>query len=370
MFYYFSLRHFYTAPLADGPHILTHQGRVWDFSPSLKARGMSLQLPLKTASHHCPDAKISAVDFTAYRSAQNVWLDWCLEWFNYVEPHYPHAWYARDDQDLPFGPVAEDFQQTFRQLLLTGTWGGGWSKLTARLAARRSGGLIITKENSPEFLKPIPLSWLAPQYSSALAELGLYNIGQLAAVSRRDLVHQFGAAGHKLYTWARGEDDEPFLAQTSEEVCWRYQHPWDLDELPNYQQLEVLLAAGCRQLALQGRQRHLDIKSLTLAGETAQGDKKNLTITLQTAGTDPQVLLERILPAANSLRLRSILLQVHTWEKHYPQQLDLFSRPAQAKPTKEQVITQLQRVLGSSCFKTVQIPRREKILALWEAEAL
>ncbi len=371
MFFYFTLRHFYAAQYQQ-PHILTYQGQLWDFSPELKAYGISLQTPLKMARHHAPQALVAAIDFSQFQQPQSKWLDWSRLWFSQIEPEYPHAWYGRLQTPLSWQPIIEDFQHQLQQSNLEGTWGGGWSKLTAKLAARQNTGAVILPEDTEHFLRDLPIYWLAPAKASALEKLGIYTIGQLASLSLPQLQQQFGADGDHLYYAARGFDRTPFSPLPDEPAPWQF----DFSAHPEYHGREDMfyvfhiLEEGCQELASAFASKGLAIKSLQFCWQTWDGRRECQQLPLHAPSNKADDLMRRLTAQVPRCILHWVSLAVNDWEEEFPEQLDLFAAPRKDTPSIEAVLQQLQAVLGRSSITTLSIPRREKVLALWEGKPL
>ncbi len=373
MYFYFTLRHFYAASLPGGPYLFTHKGKLWDFSPELKELGLSLQTPLKTARHHAPEAQIITVDFADYEAARDPWLQWSFQWFSHIQPHYPHAWYARLDLPLSWEPIAEDFQRFLRQQGMEGTWGGGWSQCTARLAARCGTGLVVTADTTESFLAPLPVHWLFPELAPALEALGIVNIGRLANVPLPQLYQQFGSDAEQLFKKSRGLDQEPFRSMQRPVTNWQFSfagHPAFAGASPSAQQLQAVLLDGCSQLAATAQHSYQLVKEFRVMWSFAGTETCSRSFTLHAASQDAQVLWRRLQPHVPSKPPTAVELRVETWEEQVPEQLDLFASPPKAKTSVAQLAAQLQEKLGRHAVTLPVVPRREQQLNMWESQGL
>ncbi len=84
------------------------------------------------------------------------------------------------------------------------------SKLTARIAARHGGGvLVIAHAAEAGYLASLPLALLdpGPGTTETLASWGITRIGQLAALPAGATAHRLGPEGARLVRQARGHDD-------------------------------------------------------------------------------------------------------------------------------------------------------------------
>ncbi|MDR3278200.1 MAG: DNA polymerase IV [Oscillospiraceae bacterium] len=73
---------------------------------------------------------------------------------------------------------------------------------------------LITRENYRQLLYPLPVDAMmsvGKVTATALANIGVHTVGQLAALSEETLVTLFGKHGHTLYNNANGLDREPVI---------------------------------------------------------------------------------------------------------------------------------------------------------------
>lgn len=90
---------------------------------------------------------------------------------------------------------------------------------TAVLAARSGVGVTVAPGDSRRFLDPIPVSAAAgevalgcdPGTAATLEQVGVRTLGNLAALSIRDVSTRFGAAGARLWRLARAEEQRGVL---------------------------------------------------------------------------------------------------------------------------------------------------------------
>jgi len=91
--------------------------------------------------------------------------------------------------------------------------GLSYNKFLAKVASeidKPRGFAVIGRGEAMTFLaaKPVGLIWgVGRALGAKLAEDGIATIGQLQGEAERDLVRRYGAIGHRLARFARGEDD-------------------------------------------------------------------------------------------------------------------------------------------------------------------
>lgn len=112
-----------------------------------------------------------------------------------------------------------------QELGLQASIGVAHGKFTAHVAAAAGEGsvLLVPAGREAAFLAPFPVDLLPlpEEMRHRLRLLGLYRLGQLAALPPGAVQTQFGKAGYELYRWAKGQDRRPVVArrhQRSEHV--------------------------------------------------------------------------------------------------------------------------------------------------------
>ena len=214
MIVYCGLRHFYihnfSPPKPDSLYILTHNNQTWDFSPELRNLGFTSQTALSTVHHLNLPVHIIPIQLGDFYPYTEEWLDFSLQYTHSIEMEYPHAWYLK----LPNTGMCDQFFKDFAQRLqmhnMGGIWGGGPSKLVAKLAAHNihhnKGGCIILSEQTGEFLNQIPVERLPLPERDQLMKLGIKYIGELGELPLSELMAHFGLRGESLKKIGRGED--------------------------------------------------------------------------------------------------------------------------------------------------------------------
>ena len=108
-------------------------------------------------------------------------------------------------------------EQIWEEEKLTASVGIGPNKLIAKIASdlRKPDGFVVVKDNEVEdFLNPLPVGklWgIGEKTEEKLSKLGIYTIGQLAALPKEVLQSLFGRMGLVLYQHARGIDNTPVV---------------------------------------------------------------------------------------------------------------------------------------------------------------
>ncbi|MBI2039224.1 MAG: DNA polymerase IV [Candidatus Niyogibacteria bacterium] len=132
--------------------------------------------------------------------------------------------------DLSFTGSFENAEALIREIKkeirgkerLTISAGIGPNKLIAKIASERQkpdGLTLVRPENVQDFLDPLParvIPGIGPKTDAELEKMYIRTILDLRALSREELIEQFGKWGSDLYRKARGEDDS--IVEESDEI--------------------------------------------------------------------------------------------------------------------------------------------------------
>ncbi|MBQ7879779.1 MAG: DNA polymerase IV [Clostridia bacterium] len=120
--------------------------------------------------------------------------------------------------------IAERIRREVQEELgLTVSVGVSFNKVFAKLASELKKPNAVTEisfENYQEKVFPLPVNellFVGGATQRALAEIGVYTIGDLAKVDEALVIKKLGKRGRQLRIFARGEDDEPVKWQKSKE---------------------------------------------------------------------------------------------------------------------------------------------------------
>ncbi len=224
------------------------------------------------------------------------------------------------------------------------------SLLVASLAARQGAGVWVVPDGRERtFLAPLPLTWLDAPASlhAALARFGIERVGQLAELPPDGLARRLGPEGVRLWRLARGEEQDPFVAEKQPE-----QFMEELDVGYELSQVTPLL------FGLQGMLTRLfarlDIRGLTAA---------RLLLTLRLAPTGSEV--RTLAAAAPSAEARTWLALVRLELERTPprapvtglrveaegavrraSQAELFAPPTPAKAKLDEALARLTTLVA------------------------
>src|SRR5690554_3602440 len=187
------IHHFTASPAAksrpDTFYILTHNRKIWDFSPELKDHGFTSQAKSQAVLHLAKPVLTVPITLSDFAPCAEDWYGFSLQYTEELEIEYPHAWYLRIKNPAIFRQYILDYNQRLEQEGREGIWGAGQSKLVAKLAAhnRKENGRIVPPGQTKNFLSQIPLHRLPLPELETLQKLGIKTIGELGEISLTEL---------------------------------------------------------------------------------------------------------------------------------------------------------------------------------------
>lgn len=371
MIVYCGLRHFYVRHFKppqfadvqpDAYYILTHNKEVWDFSPELKEHGFTNQAKGQAVLHLDKPVFTLSIDLTDFASFAKKWHEFSRQYTHELEVEYPHAWYLRFQQPTILEQFILDFSTKLHQEADGGIWGAGHSKLVAKLAAHNLTGSkrVIAPEHTGAFLNKLPLHRLPLAEQANLEKLGIKTLGELGEIPLIELESHFGAKAVALQKIGQGEDLVPFQAEQIQEYSWsldctilegflRPLEPWEL---------KPYLEQGAKQLAQTLKEKHQVAGKLLLEVWLTTGEACKKERQFKGATDD----VNRFTHALESLLPQEPIVQVEVVVSELAPspiaQLSMFWEPQTAKLTEDELHPHAQ--LG------IELPRRERILLLWE----
>lgn len=119
--------------------------------------------------------------------------------------------------------VAHEIRRTVKnETGLTVSVGVSFNKVFAKLGSdykKPDAVTVFSRENYKQLVWALPVGsmlYVGKTSQAALKQLGIRNLGQLAAADPADLQHALGKLGPELWKYARGEDDAPVRAYGEE----------------------------------------------------------------------------------------------------------------------------------------------------------
>lgn len=376
MIIYCGLRHFYIRHYKrlqgaefqaadmqpDAYYILTHNKEVWDFSPELKDYGFSSQGKPRAILHLDKPVFTTPIILNDFTACAADWHQFARQYTEELEIEYPHAWYLRFKKATIFEQFLIDFSKELEQRKEGGIWGAGQSKLIAKLAAHNRSGQnrVIPPGQTKDFLLQIPLHRFPLPEAETLEKLGIKTIGELGNIPSIELSNHFGQkTAAFLQKLGRGEDIIPFQPRPIQEYSWTL----DLTTLDDFLrplasfELKPYLKQGMETLASTLRDQHKVAGQIKLEIYLAQGDYFESIRLLKQATDESQVLLRIVESLLPEDRIAQIGVVLSKLEASPLAQLTMFWEPQSPK---------LDAELTNHAQVGIELPRRERLLMLWE----
>jgi DNA polymerase-4 len=317
-------------------------GRGVVSAASYEARkfGVHSAMPMARAKRLCPDAVFLRGDFRLYGAASRAVL-------RILREHSPRVEAVSIDEavlDLGglrrlFGPpvdVADRIRREIRdRLRLSASMGLSTNRLVSKVASdfAKPGALVrVDAGYEARFLAPLPIGRLpgvGKKMEVRLNDLGLFTVGDLAALDRRLVERAFGTGGLHLYRRARGEGSVTLREERSPLSISR-ETTFETDTADRDRVEGALVALGeraCRALRRAGMSaRTVTVKIRYADFRTVSGSAPLAPPTAADHEILPPALtaLTRVWTRRARIRLVGIALSGFS---RTPDQIDLFPRP-------------------------------------------
>jgi DNA polymerase-4 len=239
-----------------------------------RIHGVRSAMPMFKALQLCPEAVVVPPDMEKYQAVGEQVRRLMLATTPLVEP------LSIDEAFLDLGgtdrlhhscPARTLARLAFRiesEIGVTVSIGLSYNKFLSKVASdldKPRGFAVIGREEAVDFLagKPVGLIWgVGRALAQRLAEDGIATIGQLQGTEERDLVRRYGAIGHRLASFARGEDDRAVDPDTpTKSISAETTFETDLSDVG---QLAAILWPLCERVAARLRQAELGARTVVL----------------------------------------------------------------------------------------------------------
>ncbi len=268
-------------PLLRGKPVIVggtenQRGVVHTASYEARARGVRTGMPLVQAKRICPEAVFLKGNFQHYQAASLVLQEIYLHYTPAVEFTSLDDAYLDLTGTLHLHPqpeqLARDIQQEVERRLHIGvSIGLAGNKVVARIASglKKPRGIVYVPPGTERaFLAPLPVDELPGVGRVAkekLTDLGVFTIGELAALPQTLLVEMFGINGQKLWELANGIDPrkvKPRILpkQISRETTFEEDTAEGEVVMSTLQYLTERIAAKLRKKGLLGRRLGVKIR--------------------------------------------------------------------------------------------------------------
>ena len=289
------------APVALGPAPGSPQV-VGLCTPAAEAQGVRPGLRVGEALARCPGLELVVADPDAAAEASERTLE-RLEAYGFAVEQIgldAAVFDARGTLRLHGG--LDGVLRRVRAALPVGAEGrvGAAPSLFAALQAAQEAApgrpLVLRRDELVEFLAPLPVARLPlpPKMVTALTDLGLRTMGQVAELPRAAALERLGFPGLAAWRLARGEDDRAPRPRTPPQPLRAViMFPEPMGALPALEAAARLLLG---EIAGAARGRGTALRTLTLRARLSDGGSWVRDITLREATADPDRLALAALP--------------------------------------------------------------------------
>ena len=293
-------------PVIVGGGAPTDRGVVSAASYEARAFGVHSAMPLRTAGALCPQGVFLPVDGAKYQAVSRDIMSILRRFTPAVEPiSIDEAFLDVTASRALFGD-GETIGRTIRAVILdevglTASVGVSTTKLVAKVASdlRKPDALVVVPPGEEAaFLAPLAITRLwgvGAQTATALRELGVTTIGDLAGLEPGLLERRFGKHGATLSVRARGIDPDPVEDRGAAKSIG-HEHTFDVDTSDRDAIERTLLAMA---EGVSGRLRASGVLASTITVKIR--DSSFRTITRQRTLPEPTDLTEPIWKAALDL---------------------------------------------------------------------
>ncbi|MFQ5653062.1 MAG: DNA polymerase IV [bacterium] len=220
--FFASVEQGFAPPLRKRPVIVggseDQRGVVHTASYDARKQGVVTGMPLKQAKQLVPDAVFLKGNFEHYKAVSRVFQQIydqftpVIEMTSLDDAYLDLSGTLKVHKKTPEQIARAIQQQIYDAVRVTVSCGIGTCKYIARIASgvnKPNGITTVPPGTELEFLHPLPveaLPGIGPAARERLHQLGIFTIGQLAAVPKAVLCQRFGTNGNKFWHLANGID--------------------------------------------------------------------------------------------------------------------------------------------------------------------
>ena len=321
------------------------RGIVYDMSEEAYQDGVEKGMSLSLARRYCPAAHIIDPRISLYRKAMTALVKEVVSYTPLVEQGEEdgHLFMDVTGTHRLHGPPPDIAwrlrKRVMKSLSLDPAWSLGTNKLVAKVASRvvrPFGEMIVGTGEEHAFLKPLSLT-LLPGLRVAerklMADFNLLTIGDLARLSRQQLLVPFQKRGSYLYDASRGRDITPVAPGIDRSLQMTREHVF-AEDTQKIQDLKVVLTGFVHELGRRLRKKKILARRVVVSLTYSDGRSVSRQA-LETNGTSNDFALRNLVLTAlarswkRRIRVRSCALSCDRFLPRSPQQSLFTMRPVQ-----------------------------------------
>ncbi len=332
---------------------------VYDMSEEAFQSGVRKEMPLYQATRMCKEAVLLPPRMDRYQRAMGGVLKQVSQFSPVVEHGMAdgHLFVDVTGTHRLFGPAPDIGWRVRKEvkgdLGVDPIWTLSSSKLVAKVASRLVkpvGEYIVAPGEEEAFLAPLSVTLLPdvnPLEMRKLHEFNIFQIGQLAGLSRRELMVPFGSRCDFLYEASRGVDRQPVINGSRKTVSLLYEHHFEDDTndriLIKLVVRELAAKAGTELRRTKQASRRVGLRVIYSDGSTVvrQASRRLGTSNDFVLGDMALLALQRAW--TRRTRLRSCHLICDRLHRQSPQ-LSLFSEDSTKKREKNKILKAMDEI--------------------------
>ena len=208
-------------PVAVGGDSQTRHGIVLAKNEAAKKYGVKTAETLWQARKKCPDLIVLPPHHDLYSKYSKIINEIYTQYTDLVEPFgIDESWLDVTNTWQLFASSPKQLADDLRQRIkfetgLTISVGVSFNKIFAKLGSdykKPDATTVISQDNYKDIVYPLPvqdLIYVGKSTQSALNDMGIRTIGQLAEIPLKTLEDRFGKHGLELYNYANGLENSP-----------------------------------------------------------------------------------------------------------------------------------------------------------------
>jgi DNA polymerase-4 len=316
------------------------RGIVYDMSEEAYQDGVKKGMPLSLARRYCPKAHILDPRISVYRKAMTALVKEVAIYTPLVEQGEEdgHLFMDVTGTHRLHGPPPDIAwrlrKRVVKSLGLEPVWSLGSNKLVAKVASRvvrPFGEMIVGSGDEFAFMEPLPLA-LLPGLKVAerkiMADFNLLTIGDLARLSRQQLLVPFQKRGRYLYDASHGFDTAPVFTGLNSSLKITREHIF-AEDTQKLKELKIVLTGFVHEMGRSLRKKKMLTRRVVVSLSYSDGRSASRQATDKN-GTDNDFMLRSLALTALSrswqrrIRIRSCVLSCDRFLPRSQQQ-SLFS---------------------------------------------
>lgn len=335
------------------------RGVVYDMSEEAYQDGVEKGMSLSLARRYCPAAHILDPRVSLYRKAMTALVKEVASYTPLVEQGEEdgHLFMDVTGTHRLHGPPPDIAwrlrKRVVKSLSLDPAWSLGTNKLVAKVASRvvrPFGEMIVGAGEEHAFLEPLALALLPGLHTAerkVMADFNLLTIGDLARLSRQQLLVPFQKRGGYLYDASRGRDITPVAAGVDRSLQMTREHVF-AEDTQKAQELETVLTGFVHELGRCLRKKKILARRVVVSLSYSDGRSVSRQA-LDVNGTNNDFALRKLTLTAlarswkRRIRVRSCALSCDRFLPRSPQQ-SLFTMQAVQEVQQEKLLAAMDAV--------------------------